>query len=75
MKKYVVSCIVSTGGKEEEFAFLNLNDLQQIVGNSNEISIAQFSVVVEGDSLHAIEEKISAGVTGIQPQLVTERRK
>ena len=72
MKKYIVSGIVSTGGKEEEFAFLNLNDLQQIVGKANQISIAQVSVVAEGDSLNTIEEKISANVDGIQPQLVQQ---
>ena len=72
MKKYVVSGIVSTGGKEEEFAFMNLDDLQQIVSKPNEISIAQFSVVAEGDSLKTIEEKISSGIAGIHPQLVQQ---
>lgn len=57
MKKYVVSSIVSTGGKEEEFAFINLNELQQIVSKPAQVSIAQFSVVAEGDSLHEIEKK------------------
>lgn len=72
MKKYVVSGIVSTGGKEEEFAFLDLGDLQQIVGKPEQISIAQFSVVAEGDGLNTLEQKISAGVDGIQPQLVQQ---
>ena len=51
MKKYVVSGIVSTGGKEEDFAFMNLSDLQQIVGKLAQVSVTQFSVVAEGDSL------------------------
>ena len=72
MKKYVVSGIVSTGGKEEEFAFLNLSDLQQIVDKPDQISIAQVSVVAEGDSLNSIAEKISSNVDGIQPQLVQQ---
>lgn len=55
-KQYIL-----TGGKEEEFAFMNLDDLQQIVGKPNQISIAQFSVVVEVDSLKTLEQKISAG--------------
>ena len=72
MKKYVVSGIVSTGGKEEDFAFMNLTDLQQIVNKPASVSVAQLSVVAEGDSLNSIEEKISAGVEGIQPQLVRQ---
>ena len=70
MKKYVVSGIVSTGGKEEDFAFMNLADLQAIVNKPAQVSVAQFSVVAEGDSLSSIEAKISAGIEGIQPQLV-----
>ena len=72
MKKYVVSGIVSTGGKEEDFAFMNLNELQQITTKENQISVAQLSVVAEGDSLNLIEEKISNSVEGIQPQLVRQ---
>lgn len=72
MKKYVVSGIVSTGGKEEDFAFMNLNELQQIVEKPAQISVAQVSVVAEGDSLNSIEEKISNGVEGVQPQLVQQ---
>lgn len=72
MKKYIVSGIVSTGGKEEDFAFMNLADLQAIVEKPAQISVAQLSVVAEGDSLNSIEEKISSGVEGIQPQLVQQ---
>ena len=72
MKKYIVSGIVSTGGKEEEFAFLWLDDLQQIVGKPNQISIAQMSVVAEGDNLQSIVEEIGNNVEGVQPQLVRQ---
>ena len=51
MKKYVVSGIVSTGGKEEDFAFMNLADFQQIVDKPAQVSVVQFSVVAEGGSL------------------------
>lgn len=72
MKKYVVSGIVSTGGKEEDFAFMNLADLQAIVDKPAQVSVAQFSVVAEGDSLSSIGAKISKSVEGIQPQLVQQ---
>lgn len=72
MKKFVVSGIVSTGGKEEDFAFMNIDDLQKIVNTPGQISIAQVSVVADGDNLNALEAKISAEVTGVQPQLVKQ---
>ena len=65
-----MSGIVSTGGKEEEFAFLDLGDLQQIVGKLAQVSIVQLSVVAEGDSLKSIAAGID--VAGIQAQPVQQ---
>lgn len=70
MRSYDVTGIVSTGGKEEDFAFMNLDDLQQIVDKPNEIGIAQISVVAEGDNLTAISEAISKEVSEVQPELI-----
>ena len=72
MRQYVVSGIVSTGGKEEEFAFLNLAELQAMVEKPQKIGIAQVSVVAEGDNLQSIEEKISSAFTELQPQTVQQ---
>lgn len=72
MRQYEVTGIVSTGGKEEEFAFLNLDDLQSIVDKPNRIGIAQISVVAEGDNLAALEEEISKEFTDLQPQTVQQ---
>ena len=72
MKKYLVTGIVSTGGKEENLAFLNLDELQKIVEKNNLINVAQFSVVADGDNLQNIEGKFSAQVEGVQPQLVQQ---
>ena len=60
MRKFLVTGIVSTGGKEEDLAFMNLDELQKIVEKPSQVGIAQFSVVAEGDSLQTIEEKISS---------------
>ena len=72
MRKFTVSGLVSTGGKEEDFAFINLDELQQTVGKPDQISMAQMSVVAEGAGLTTIEEAISSGVEGVQPQLVKQ---
>ena len=58
MRQYTVTGIISTGGKEEDFAFMNLDELQQIVDKPNVISIAQLSIVADADSLKSIEESI-----------------
>ena len=72
MKKYLVTGIVSTGGKEEEFAFTNLDEVQNISGKAGEIGIAQLSIVAEGENLKILEEKISETVPEIQPQTVQQ---
>ena len=72
MRKFLVTGIVSTGGKEEDLAFMNLDELQKIIEKPSQVGIAQFSVVAEGDSLQTIEEKIFSSVEGIQPQLVQQ---
>ena len=72
MKKYLVTGIVSTGGKEEEFAFMNLDELQSTVGKAGKIGIAQLSIVAEGENLQSLEEKISRDVPTVQPQTVQQ---
>ena len=51
MLSFTVSGIVSTGGKEEQFAFLNLDELQKIVEKPGAVGLAQLSVVADGESL------------------------
>ncbi|MBQ9478944.1 MAG: ABC transporter permease [Selenomonadaceae bacterium] len=72
IRQYTVTGIVSTGGKEEDFAFIDLAALQSIVDKPNAISIAQLSVVADPVTLKAIEEEIGSKVGGVQPQPVQQ---
>ena len=72
MRQYTVTGIVSTGGKEEDFAFMPLEELQSIVEKSNMVSLAQLSVVADSESLKSIEESIKDNVPGILPQSVQQ---
>ena len=72
IKKFLVTGIVSTGGKEEEFAFINLDEMQKISEKAGEIGILQLSVVAEGENLKNLEEKISSEVEGVEPQTVQQ---
>ena len=72
MLSFTVSGIVSTGGKEEQFAFLNLDELQKIVEKPGAVGLAQLSVVADGDSLKSVEESIRTANIGIEPQEVQQ---
>ena len=72
MRSYTVVGIVSTGGKEEDFAFVDLAELQSIVEKPNAISLAQLSVVADGDSLTAVENTVNDQIDGVQAQSVQQ---
>ncbi len=72
MRNFKVVGIVSTGGKEEEFAFLDLTELQSAVEKPSQIGLAQVSVVVDQNSLTQIEEQIRTTDSEIIPQSVQQ---
>ena len=72
MVPFTVSGIVSTGGKEEQFAFLNLDALQEIVEKPNTVGLAQLSIVADGDSLKTAEDAVRAANVGIEPEEVQQ---
>lgn len=72
IKKFLVTGIVSTGGKEEEFAFINLDEMQKIVEKEDAISMSQLSIVAEGENLKSLEEKIAREIPEILPQTVQQ---
>ena len=69
---YTVAGIVSTGGKEESFVFMNLGNLQTIKSRPEELSLAQVSIVADQVALKAIEETLQRQVPDIAPQLVKQ---
>ena len=72
MRNYKVVGIVSTGGREEEFAFLDLAELQSIVEKPNQIGLAQVSVVADQNSLTQFENEIRNSDSAIVPQSVQQ---
>ena len=72
IKQFTVSGVVSTGGKEEQFAFVDLHTLQEITGKAGAVGLAQLSIVADGDKLAAVEEKIGAADPAVQPQEVRQ---
>ena len=72
IRQFTVTGIVSTGGKEEEFAFMNLDELQSIVNKNNAISIAQLSVVADSETLNSVEESLKNNIANVETQSVQQ---
>ena len=70
--KFVVSGIVRTGGKEEQFAFMDLALLQTLLNKPQEVSLAQVSVVADKAALEAVRAEIQQNDAEIEAQLVQQ---
>ena len=57
-----ISGIVRTGGKEEQLAYVDLKRLQQITEHPGVISLAQLSIVADGEKLDAVTGLIEKAV-------------
>ncbi len=69
---FVVSGIVHTGGKEEQFAFVDLALLQKMLQKNGQLSLAQISIVADGAALESVSKMISQNYPEVQPQLVKQ---
>lgn len=69
---FVVSGIVRTGGKEEQFAFVDLALLQKMLQKNDQLSLAQISIVADGAALESVSKMISQNYPEVQPQLVKQ---
>lgn len=71
-EKFTVSGIVHTGGKEEQFAFIDLPVLQNMLQKKDQISLAQISIVADAGGLESVSNFISENYPEVQPQLVKQ---
>ena len=69
---FTVSGIVRTGGKEEQFAYMDLKQMQEIVSKPGVISMAQVSVVASAAELDAFTRQMAAEEPSIHPQTVKQ---
>ena len=72
VQNYTVSGIVRTGGKEEQLAYVALPQLQRMTGRKGAVSLAQVSVVADGEQLEEVVSKVAAGTRDVTPQLVKQ---
>jgi putative ABC transport system permease protein len=72
-RDFTVSGIMQSGGAEEAFVFMSLEDFAAMIGESGGsggIDVVECSVSAPADALEALAAKISAEVPGVSPRLV-----
>jgi len=71
-KKVKVAGIVKTGGSEENFVFVDLSLLQQLLHKEGMISVAQASITANETELTTWTQTIEQQVPGVAPRLVKQ---
>jgi putative ABC transport system permease protein len=69
-KGFIVAGIVTTGGQEETFVFLSLEDYEATLGGGDAIDVAEISVSAPQAELEVAAAAIKETVEGIDVQLV-----
>ena len=65
----IATGIVTTGGIEEEFVFMGLEDIKDIVGYNDKFDVIEGSIDGNQEYLQSIEKDV-ASIQGIKPRLV-----
>ena len=66
---FVVSGVVTTGGKEEELIFMSIDDISQLVKDKN-FDVVEYSIEAEQNGLSKIVSNISQKDGSLTPQMV-----
>ena len=67
--KYTVTGILVTGGEEEGYVFMSLDDMKNLTGE-DKLDVAELSVSAEEDQLNAYAEQLTSGGDGVTARLV-----
>ncbi len=67
---FTVTGILDTGGKEEDYVYMNLSDMEELTGQSTEYDVCELSISAASDELKEIADRIDKGVDGVSARLV-----
>ncbi len=67
--KYTVTGILVTGGEEEGYVFMSLDDMRKLTGE-DKLDVAELSVSAEEEQLNAYAEQIAGSGLGVAARLV-----
>ena len=65
-----VAGILKTGGNEDGYVYMSTQDMSALTGQSGTVSLAEYSIALEGDQLSAIADAMNAANTDIHAQTV-----
>ncbi|MDR0636657.1 MAG: ABC transporter permease [Treponema sp.] len=69
-RDFTVAGVMQSGGTEEAFIFMELEDLEAMIGDGGKIDVLECSVSAPAETLQALAATISAAVSGVSPRLV-----
>jgi putative ABC transport system permease protein len=70
-RDFTVSGLVQTGGSEEAFIFMSLEDFGDMSGESGRFDVVEYSISASGEVLRELAETIEQKAPGTSPRLVT----
>ena len=70
MIDFTVTGTLNTGGSEENYVYIFMEDLEELTGIAGEIDLTEVSISASGDRLNAYMERINAQVPAVRARLV-----
>ena len=67
---FTVTGIVSTGGSEENYVYMSLEDMETLTGEMNTLDLAELSISTSSDKLNAYRDEINEKIPGVTAALV-----
>lgn len=67
---FTVTGILDTGGSEEEYIYMSLEDMEALTGADTVLDVCELSISTDSDSLSKYAAQISEQVSGINARLV-----
>ncbi len=67
---FTVTGILDTGGNEEDYIYMNFNDMETLTGEEMAYDVCELSISASTDELNTIKENIETSVTSVSPRLV-----
>ena len=65
-----VSGILKTGGNEDGYVYMSTQDMSALTGQTDTVSLAEYSIALEGDQLSGIADAMNAANPDIHAQTV-----
>ena len=69
-KEFKISGIVRTGGAEDAFLLLSLEEMESLFGAKGRANVVEISIAAPGEEIGRLADDIRAGVPGVSPRLV-----